>query len=71
MTPRMLTYYRMPELRAKSFDYTILYDLLLPQHADQPSIDFLLNTRKSIVFDNADCGLGGHPDTERGVLIFA
>jgi hypothetical protein len=61
----MLTYYRIPEMRKNSLPYTILYDLLLPKHPKAPSIDFLLNLRKDIVFNNSDAGLGDHPDAEK------
>lgn len=61
----MLTYYRIPELREKSLSYTILYDLLVKKYPEAPPIDFLLKTRKAIVFENDDCGLGDHPDAEK------
>ncbi|MDB5194484.1 MAG: hypothetical protein JWN50_498 [Parcubacteria group bacterium] len=61
----MLTYYRIPGLREKSLSYTILYDLLKEKYPEAPSINFLLKLRKSIVFENSDGGLGGHPDAEK------
>ena len=61
----MYTYYRIPSLREKSLSYTILYDLLIKKYPETPSIEFLLELRKSIILNNDDCGLGDHPDSQK------
>jgi hypothetical protein len=58
-----LTYYRIPQMRENSLPYTIMFDLLQSsgyEHAPTP--EFLLNLRKSIMFENSDGGMGSHPD---------
>ncbi len=61
-----LTYYRLPELRKHSLEYTIMYDLLRHSgYHDQPDNAFMLDLRKRIVFQEQDGGLGGHPDATK------
>jgi hypothetical protein len=64
----VLTYYRIPEMREKSFSYPILFDLISKKDPEMPSVRRLLDTRRAIVWDNNDCGLG---DEEGASQIFA
>lgn len=60
------TYYRIPEMREKSLDYTIMYDLLQTEEVyKKPSTSFMLSVRKGIIFGKWDPKKFKHPDTEK------
>ncbi len=47
----ILTYYRLPSLRKKTFEQTILYDHLVKQYPTPPSTQELVTIRKKCVLD--------------------
>ena len=63
------TYYRLPGMRENSLSYPILYDVLRDNLPECPSARELLRMRKSIILDEQDEGLGGHPDAA-GIFAF-
>ncbi len=66
----IFTYYRIPEMREKSLDYTIMYDLLkFAGRHKKPSANEMLDFRQRIIFSTPGDDVIGlmnqHPDEEK------
>lgn len=59
------TYYRIDDMREKSWEYTIMYDLLKRAgRTEMPNIKEMLEMRKHIINGGSVPELEGHPDTQ-------
>lgn len=62
------TYFRIPDMREHSLDYTIMYDLLLHAGYSQPQIEDLLQLRKNIINGAEYPEISNHSDA---AMVFA
>lgn len=62
----VFTYYRIPEMREKSLDYTIMYDVLQAEgYSKMPSVTWMLTVRRQIIYGGGDPKKVKHPDAEK------
>jgi hypothetical protein len=65
----ILIYYRIPELRAKTFKDKIFYDVLLEKFKKQPDVRYLFELRRSIIDENDFSFFKSIPDS-KNILDF-